>query len=588
MATRLKPVDVVLVGMGFTGAIMARELGEEGLSIVGLERGPRRDTVPDWQSPAMHDELRYAVRNEMFQNAAVETFTFRNHSGEEALPIRLLGSFLPGTGLGGAGVHWNARVFRFLPSELRMRSHYTERYGAQAIPDELTIQDWGITWEEIEPHYDRFEYLCGVGGKAGNIRGEIQPGGNPFEGPRSREYPLPPFESAYAGALFANAALELGYTPFPAPTGNMTRPYTNPEGLSLQACNICGFCERFGCEHFAKASPQTVLLPKVLAQPNFELRTNAHVTRVLLDNTGRRATGVLYVNAQGQEFEQPADLVILCAFSLNNVKLMLNSGIGRPYDPATGQGTIGRNYTYQTQAAVTVFYPESININPFMGAGALGTMIDNFNGDNFDHTGLGFVGGAYIAAWTTGGRPIEYHPAPPGTPRWGLGWKQAVRRHYNHTVVLEAEGNSMPTPTNYLSTDPTYRDAYGQKLLRITFDFTENDLRMSRYVVDRTVEIARIMGGKVVAPGYRLPPYSIVPYQTTHPSGGAVMGADPTTSAVNRYLQSWDVSNLFVQGACAFPQKAGKDVTGTVGALAYWSAKAIREQYLKRPGPLVQ
>jgi gluconate 2-dehydrogenase alpha chain len=588
MATRLKPVDVVLAGMGFTGAILARELGEEGLSIVGLERGKRQDTVPDWQSPAMHDELRYAIRNETFQNAALETFTFRNHRGEEALPIRLLGAFLPGSGLGGAGVHWNARVFRFLPSELRMRSHYTERYGAQAIPDELTIQDWGITWAEIEPQYDRFEHLCGVGGKAGNLGGEIQPGGNPFEGPRSREYPLPPMDAAYAGALFANAALELGYSPFPAPSGNMTRPYTNPEGLFLQPCNICGYCERFGCEHFAKASPQTVLLPKVLAQPNFELRTDAHVTKVLLDNTGRRATGVFYVDAQGNEFEQPAELVILSAFSLNNVKLMLNSGIGRAYDPATGEGTVGRNYTHQTQAAATVFYPEDININPYMGAGALGTMIDDFNGDNFDHSGLGFVGGAYIAAWTHSGRPIEYHPAPPGTPRWGLGWKQAVRRHYNHTVVLEAEGNSLPTATNYLSTDPTYRDAYGQPLLRITFDFPENDLRMSRYVVDRTVEIGRLMGGEVVSPGYRFGPYSIVPYQTTHPSGGAVIGADPTTSAVNRYLQSWDVPNVFVQGASAFPQKAGKDVTGTVGALAYWSAKAIREQYLKQPGPLVQ
>ena len=146
----------------------------------------------------------------------------------------------------------------------------------------------------------------------------------------------------------------------------------------------------------------------------------------------------------------------------------------------------------------------------------------------------------------------------------------------------------MPTPTNYLSADPTYRDAYGQPLLRITFDFPENDLRMSRYVTDRMVEIARIMGGETVSAAYRTAPYSIAPYQTTHPSGGAVMGADPTTSAVNRYLQSWDVPNVFVQGASASPLKAGKDVTGTVGALAYWSAKAIREQYLKRPGALVQ
>lgn len=587
MATRLKPVDVVLVGMGFTGSILARELGQEGLSIVGLERGGWHDTVPDWQSPAMHDELRYAVRNAMFQNMAVEAFTFRNRPDEEALPIRFLGSFQPGADVGGAGVHWNGRTFRFVPSDYRLRSHYTEKYGAQSIPEELTIQDWPITWEEIEPHYDRFEYLCGVGGKAGNLRGQIQPGGNPFEGPRSREYPLPPTEPSYAGALFANAALQLGYSPFQAPTANMTRPYTNPEGLSLHACNFCGFCERFGCEHFAKASPQTVLLPKVLAQPNFELRMNAHVTKVLLDNTGRRATGVLYVDGRGNEVEQPAELVILCAFSLNNVKLLLNSGVGRPYDPATGQGTVGRNYTYQTMSSVGVFYPENVNINPFMGAGALGTMIDDFNHDNFDHTGLGFVGGAYISAWTNSGRPIEFHPTPPGTPRWGLDWKRAVRRHYNHTVVLEVEGNSMPTRANYLSADPTYRDAYGQPMLRITFDFPESDIRMSRYVTDRAVEIARLMGGEVVAPDYCTRPYSIVPYQTTHPSGGAVTGTDPATSVVNRYLQSWDVPNLFVQGACAYPQRAGKDVTGPLAALAYWSAKAIREQYLKSPGRLL-
>lgn len=177
---------------------------------------------------------------------------------------------------------------------------------------------------------------------------------------------------------------------------------------------MCGFCERFGCEYFAKASPQTVLLPKVLAQPNFELRTHVHVTEVLLDDTGRRTTGVLYVDAQGNEVEQPAEIVILCAYSLNNVKLLLNSGIGRPYDPATGEGTVGLNYTHQTMSSVGVFYREHVNINPFMNAGALGVIVDDFNHDNFDHMGLGFVGGAYIAAWTPNGRRSSTTRCRPG------------------------------------------------------------------------------------------------------------------------------------------------------------------------------
>jgi gluconate 2-dehydrogenase alpha chain len=111
---------------------------------------------------------------------------------------------------------------------------------------------------------------------------------------RAREYPNLPTKPAYAGALFANAAVQLGYTPFQMPSANMTRPYTNFEGVSMQACTVCGFCERFGCEHFAKASPQTTILPKTLSYPNVELRTRAHVTKVLLDSERKRATAILY------------------------------------------------------------------------------------------------------------------------------------------------------------------------------------------------------------------------------------------------------------------------------------------------------
>jgi gluconate 2-dehydrogenase alpha chain len=81
--------------------------------------------------------------------------------------------------------------------------------------------------------------------------------------------------------------------------------------------------------------------------------------------------------------------------------------------------------------------------------------------------------------------------------------------------------------------------------------------------------------------------YNITRYQSTHTCGGAIMGADPKTSALNRYLQSWDVPNVFAPGANAFPQNNGYNPTGMVGALTYWAAKAIREQYIKSPGALV-
>ncbi len=588
MAIKMKPVDVVLVGMGWTGAILAKELSQLGLKVVGLERGRMRNTVPDFQSPGMHDELKYAVRYDLMQDTARETVTFRNNLDQEALPMRQLDSFLPGTDVGGAGVHWNGQTWRFLPTDFRMRSHHEERYGKDFIHPELSIQDWGVTYEELEPHYDRFEYLCGVGGKAGNLNGQIQAGGNPFEGPRSRDYPNPPMKTAYAGALFTQAAQELGYSPFPVPSSNMTRAYTNPEGMDLNACSYCGFCERFGCEHFAKASPQTTILPIALKNPNVELRTQSHVIRVLTDRERKRATGVLYVDARGREVEQPAETVFLCAWAFHNVRLMLLSGIGKPYDPRSGDGVIGRNYSYQTMSGATIFY-EDKKINSFMGAGALGMVIDDFNGDNFDHGPLGFVGGAYIAAYTTGARPIQYHPVPPGTPRWGAPWKEAVAKYYNRSTSLQCHGSSMSARGNYVDLDPTYKDAYGQPLLRITFDFPRNDVMMGNYLADRAVEIGRRMGSSIVQKIPRTAPYTVTTYQTTHNCGGAIMGADPRTSAVNRYLQSWDVPNLFVMGTAVYPQNAGYNPTDTVGALTYWALEAFKSQYMKNPGqPMVR
>jgi gluconate 2-dehydrogenase alpha chain len=195
MAQRLKPVDVVTIGVGLTGSLAALELEEAGLKVVGLERGAPRDMVPDFQSPAIHDELRFSIRKAMMQDNVKVAVSFRNNSDQTALPIRRWESFLPGQGLGGSFVHWNGQSFRFQVADFIYRTHILERYGQKfldACGPELTIQDWGVTYDEIEPHYDRFEYLCGVSGKAGNIKGQIQPGGNPFEAPRSREYPNPP------------------------------------------------------------------------------------------------------------------------------------------------------------------------------------------------------------------------------------------------------------------------------------------------------------------------------------------------------------------------------------------------------------
>ncbi len=172
-------------------------------------------------------------------------------------------------------------------------------------------------------------------------------------------------------------------------------------------------------------------------------------------------------NASGEEFEQPADLVILCGFQLFNVQLLLLSGIGTPYDPNTGQGQIGRNFTHQTMSTALGFFDkDKYNFNPFVASGAIGMIIDEFNGDNFDHGPLGFVGGGYLGQVQTNGRPLESMELPPGTPAWGAQWKQALRDNYLSTLNSGGgvHASFYSYRDNYLDLDPTYKDRFGRPL----------------------------------------------------------------------------------------------------------------------------
>jgi len=125
----LKPVDAVLVGFGWTGAIMGQELCEAGLNVLALERGPWRDTPTDFATGFAQDELRYMWRHHLFQNVADDTLTIRNNANQEALPMRHLGAFLLGTGVGSGGVHWNGQCKSdyCLCQQLEIKTAYTVR-----------------------------------------------------------------------------------------------------------------------------------------------------------------------------------------------------------------------------------------------------------------------------------------------------------------------------------------------------------------------------------------------------------------------------------------------------------------------------
>jgi len=155
----MKPVDVVVVGSGVVGSIMSMELASAGLSVVCLERGRQFDINTDFQKPNVYDELKFDRHSDIFQNLARDTITFRNNDAQVALPMREMGAFKPGEMVGGTAAHWGGNARRFLPHDLEMHSRIKERYGASFIPEDCNLQDWGVTWDEIEPYYDQFEEI---------------------------------------------------------------------------------------------------------------------------------------------------------------------------------------------------------------------------------------------------------------------------------------------------------------------------------------------------------------------------------------------------------------------------------------------
>lgn len=583
MIKKLEKRTVVIVGGGLTAGLISRQLTAQGIDVLVLERGGDRTNGAEAKLPSQRDELRWDVRQGLVQKWDVQTYTLRHSRSDVSLPVRWMEAFLPGEGMGGAANHWNGHTWRWSEYEPTLRTRYTDRYGAKAIPTNVPIHDWGVTYKEMEPYHDLFEKLFGISGTAGNIQGKIQPGGNPYEAPRRDQYPQKALEITEAGLIFKQTTEKLGYHPFPTPAANSSGVYTNPDGQKLGQCQYCGHCERFICEAQAKGSPEVLLYPMLKARKGFELRLHSHVLGVNYDRRAKRVTGVRYVDLHsGQEYEQPADVVVLGAFTMTNTKLLLLDKIGTPYDPMTGKGVVGKNFCYQTTSSVSLFMKNRW-MNPYLSTGSTGTVIDDFNNDNFDHTRLGFLGGGMISANMYSGRPIVARRLPPGTPRWGSKWKQANVDWYQHSFGMSIQGSCYPHMENFLDLDPVYKDAYGQPLVRMTFDWRDNETKMSAYVTKKMEDIAKAMGADIIGPAVpRKSPFDTRQYQTTHITGGTVIGTDPAHSVVSTHLQHWDAQNLFVVGASVFQHNAGYNPTGPLAALALRLGDDL-VQYVQRP-----
>ena len=559
MATRLKDTDVVVIGLGAAGGLAVLPLATAGLSVVGLEAGTRltkRDFAPD--------EIRFNIRDwpMAVQKANHEVPTHRVNA--QARTTRG-GSHPMMNGVGGTSLHYWAQSWRLNPWDFKVVSATTKRYGAARIPKGSTVEDWPFGYDELEPYYDKVEWETGVSGQAGNISGTIDPRGNIFEAPRRRGYPMPPLRGTGFTDVMAKTAKDLGWHPFPGPASINSRPFQN-----RSSCMYHGYCNKGGCPVDAKNSTAVTTVPRAEATGHLQVVTRAHVTRIEVDESSGLATGVTYVT-DGVEYFQPAKVVLVAGQTYENSRLLLLSK-SKPFPKglSNNHGQVGRHYFSHAQGGgVNALFPN--NLNNWYGLPAQGTGVDNFADDNWDHSGVDFIGGGLLWVYSDR-RPIGAASANTWgqAPNWGSAWKAWVRENADRTNGAYLQKTTLPYEANYLDLDPDVKDPLGSPVIRITADYQDNERKISAYVQDKMEQWYRAAGAIQIQRGGL---GTMGP--STHAYGGTRLGDNPETNVVNRWGMSHECPNLGVLGGSTMGTSGARNPTLTVQALAWRTADHV-------------
>jgi choline dehydrogenase-like flavoprotein len=531
-------VDFVVIGSGAAGGIIAKELSENGFRVVVLEQGPYL-TEKDF----IHDEIKVLNQDLLTNHPDLQPNTFRKTPDEKAKRQRAVAY---GRLVGGTSTHFTANFWRFHEIDFRERSKVGAVAGANLV-------DWPITYADLEPYYTKVEWEIGVSGLAG---------ASPFDPPRSKPYPMPPLPVKSGGVIFERAARKLGWNPFPAPMAILSQPRPG-----RSACINCGFCLGFACEVGAKSSSLAAAIPMAEKTGRCEIRPNSYVHRIELDANGR-ATGAVYFDAQRNVQRQKAKAVVVCANGAETPRLLLLSANKQfPDGLANSSGIVGKNLMFNSGALSAGVFEHPLN--DYKGF-AVSRILHDFY--ELDPDKVGFHGGGGLDA-RFDQTPISFALGglPPGTPRWGKGFKEALSNNFTRTVEILCHGTSLPVENNSFSLDPDVKDAWGLPALRMTYKDHPDDVKLSNWLNLRAAELLQAAGAQKQ---WSFPAgeqeFSV------HLLGTCRMGNDPKTSVINSDHQTHDVKNLFLCDGSSLVTSGRGQPTMTIEALAFRAGDRIR------------
>jgi choline dehydrogenase-like flavoprotein len=518
--------DVCIIGSGAGGGPLAAVLAEAGLRVLVLEKGPhhRRESF-------LHDEVA-TVRRDFFLP--------RLEDDPHTLEGRLTELGWIAQCVGGGTVHMAGFLYRMHPDDFRMRS----KFGVSA--------DWPYSYDDLEPYYTRVEQEIGLSGEAGT---------NPFEGPRSKPYPLPPLQAHPFAAALDEASRRRGLHLFPTPRGIISRDYRG-----RRACVLCDFCGSYGCEVGAKSSTLETTLARAEATGRCEIRAETMVREITVRADGR-ADGCITIDREGREERVRARAVVVSCSAVESARLLLMSRSTRfPDGLGNGSGLVGRHLHFSVNSTGRAEYrrraPElRVSRLPFLGRSTqdfyfLPPGVSDVPKGGTVRFGLPHANPIYTA------ERLAWEVSP---PRWGVFLKQRLAEFYHEvrTVEFETFADFIPNDGTYVDLDPNVRDRWGLPAARIHLSEPEHHAKAGAFLQARGLELLEATGAETLRPG-------VAGVTTGHLVHGTCRaGNDPKTAVLDAFCRSHEVPNLFVVDGSFMPHAGGVPSTLTIMANSF-------------------
>ncbi|HEX3250024.1 MAG TPA: GMC family oxidoreductase [Pyrinomonadaceae bacterium] len=539
--------DTIVVGSGAAGGIVACVLAEAGKHVLLLERG---------RALSFADVGRDHLRNQRLaiygHNAGPEINgnprVFVDPEGRSRIvrPHEL--DYHNNAACVGGGTRvYGAQAWRFRPDDFRMATKY-------GVPNGSSLADWPITYETLEPYYERAEWELGAAGDGRTINHQV---------PRKRDYPLPPVSPSPQTKALANGADRLGWVTTPVPLLINTRPYQE-----RSACIACKYCVGFACPTDAKSGSQNTVIPRALATGNCELQTNAIVEKIEVDSRGNVSGVSFLVEGITERQIARAKVIVVSGGAIESARLLLNSrsqhyrsGLGNEHDQ------VGRNLQGH-------LYPRAYGLSTtkvFDGVGPGVTIATT----QFNHDNSGIIGGGMLADDFIK-PPIDfwYDSLPPDLPRWGIRNKEFMRDNYTRVMHVRGPVQDIPNPDGRVTVDDTVRDKWGIPVARLSGTTHPATVEAAEFMRQRGEEWLRASGCDKVwsaQPG-------LILSGRQHQAGTCRMGTDPKTSVTDEWGRVHNHDNLFVVDGSLHVTNGGFNPVLTIMALAFRSGEYIARQ----------